>query len=209
MSVATRPWLRFYGDVPATLEYPTIRVDEAVARAADRTPDAVAYDFLGTTATYRELQERIERCARGLARLGLGARDRITISMPTSPQGVIAFYAASRLGAVSSMIHPLSAPAEIEHYLTLSDSRFALTLDAFYGQFAQIRESTPLETLILARIGDELSLPKRIGFWATRGRKIPAVPGDADIVWWTDVAKGSTGELPTPTSSANDLATIL
>ena len=53
MSVAARPWLRFYGDVPATLEYRAIRVDEAVARAADRVPDAVAYDFLGTTATYR------------------------------------------------------------------------------------------------------------------------------------------------------------
>ena len=204
-----RPWLRFYGDVPATLEYPAIRVDEAVARSAARAPDAVAYDFLGTRATYRELQERIERCAHGLAALGLGAGDRITISMPTSPQGVIAFYAASRLGAVSSMIHPLSAPAEIAHYLTLSNSRFALTLDAFYGQFAQIRASTPLETLILARIGDELSPAKRIGFWATRGRKIPAVPAAADVVWWRDVAKGASGPLPTPTTSADDLATIL
>ena len=209
MSVAARPWLRFYGDVPPTLEYPAIRVDEAVARAADRVPDAVAYDFLGTTATYRELQEQIERCARGLASLGLGAGDRITISMPTSPQGVIAFYAASRLGAVSSMIHPLSAPSEIAHYLRLSNSRFALTLDAFYGQFAQIRESTPLETLILARIGDALSVPKRIGFWATRGRKIPSVPADADVVWWRDVAKGAQIEVPTPTTSADELATIL
>ena len=208
MSVATRPWLRFYGDVPATLEYPAIRVDEAVARAAAHVPDAVAYDFLGTTATYRELQERIERCARGLASLGLGPGDRITISMPTSPQGVIAFYAASRVGAVSSMIHPLSAPAEIAHYLTLSKSRFALTLDAFYGQFAQIRAETPLETLVLARIGEELSLPKRIGFWATRGRTIPAVPAEAEVVWWRDVAKGAGGELATP-ASADELATIL
>jgi long-chain acyl-CoA synthetase len=209
VSVASRPWLRFYGDVPATLEYPAIRVDEAVVRAASRVPNAVAYDFLGTTVTYRELQERIERCARALASLGLGPGDRITISMPTSPQGVIAFYAASRIGAVSSMIHPLSAPAEIAHYLTLSKSRFALTLDAFYGQFAQIRDQTPLETLILARIGDELSLPKRIGFWATRGRKIPSVPADADVVWWRDVEKGAGGELATPATSADDPATIL
>jgi long-chain acyl-CoA synthetase len=210
VSVATsRPWLRFYGDVQATLEYQAIRVDEAVARAAARVPDAVAYDFLGTTATYRQLHERIERCARGLASLGLGPGDRITISMPTSPQGVIAFYAASRIGAVSSMIHPLSAPAEIAHYLTLSKSRFALTLDAFYGQFAQIRHETPLETLILARIGDELSLPKRMGFWATRGRKIPAVPSDADVVWWRDVGQGAGGELATPATSSDELATIL
>jgi len=209
MTIATRPWLRFYGDVPATLEYPSLRMDEAVERAAARAPAADAYDFLGTTTTYGELQERIERCARGLARLGLSAGDRITISMPTSPQGVIAFYAASRLGAVSSMIHPLSAPDEIAHYLTLSSSRFALTLDAFYRQFAEIRDRTPLETLILARIGDELSLPKRLGFWATRGRKIPAVPEDAAVVWWRELMDGEAIPLAEPETVPEELGTIL
>jgi long-chain acyl-CoA synthetase len=209
VSVATRPWLRFYGEVPATLEYPAIRVDEAVARAAAHVPDAVAYDFLGTTATYRELQERIERCARGLASLGLGPGERITISFPSVAPAVMELYAVSLVVAVSRLMLTLSAPAEIAHYLTLSKSRFALTLDAFYGQFAQIRAQTPLETLILARIGDELSLPKRIGFWATRGRKIPAVPAEAEVVWWRDVAKGAGGELASSATSADELATIL
>ena len=34
----TKPWLRFYGDVPPTLDYPAIRVDEAVRRSAARVP---------------------------------------------------------------------------------------------------------------------------------------------------------------------------
>ncbi len=209
MNLEARPWLRFYGDVPVSLEYPPIRVDEVVARTADRLPDAVAYDFLGSTATYAELTDAIDRCARGLAAIGLRPGDRITISMPTSPQGVIAFYAASRLGAVSSMIHPLSAPDEIAHYLTLSDSRLAMTLDAFYGRFAEVRDRTPLETLVLARIGDALSLPKRVGFWATRGRKIPAVPADAGVVWWNDVMSSAGPEIRTPATDPDDLATIL
>lgn len=205
----TRPWLRFYGDVPTSLEYPMLRVDEVVARTAERLPDAMAYDFLGSTATYAELAAAIDRCARGLWALGLRPGDRITISMPTSPQGVTAFYAASRLGAVSSMIHPLSAPDEIAHYLTLSRSRFALTLDAFYGRFAEVRDGTPLETLVLARIGDELSLPKRVGFWATRGRKIPSVPADPGIVWWKDLMRAAGPEVAVPTAKPDELATIL
>lgn len=52
----------------------------------------MAYDFLGRTATYRELLAEIDRCADGLAALGLGPRDRMTISMPTSPQGVPTFH---------------------------------------------------------------------------------------------------------------------
>lgn len=205
----TRPWLQFYGDVPHNLDYPTLRLDEAVTRTAARIPDAVAYDFLGHTATYCELSEAIERCARGLVALGLRPRDRITISMPTSPQGVVAFYAASRVGAVSSMIHPLSTPDEIAHYLALSGSRFALTLDAFYGRFAEIRSRTPLERLVLARISDELSPVKRLGFWVTRGRKIPRVPPAADVVWWSELGDESHPDIPLPAIDPDELGTIL
>ncbi|MGI9658590.1 MAG: AMP-binding protein [Gaiellaceae bacterium] len=205
----TKPWLQFYGDIPQSLEYPRIRLDEVVARSAARLPEERAFDFLGSTTTYAELNAAIERCAAGLAALGVKPDDRITISMPTSPQGVIAFYAASRLGAVSSIIHPLSTPDEIAHYLTLSDSRFALTLDAFYGRFAEILDRTPLETLILARIPDELSGLKRLGFWATRGRKIPSVPADADVTWWTELMGGSHAPIPEPVGDPDELATIL
>ena len=95
VTAAERPWLRFYGDVPETLEYPEVTLYEALMTSVRRTPDAVAYDFFGTTATYRELGEEVDRFADALASLGLGAGDRMTISMPTCPQGVIAFYRRS------------------------------------------------------------------------------------------------------------------
>jgi len=204
-----RPWLRFYGDVPATLDYPPVSLYQAVMNSVRRVPDAIAYEFLGYRSTYREFGEAIDRCAGALHRLGLRQGDRLTISMPTSPQGVIAFYAAIRLGAVPSMIHPLSTAPEIEFYLKLSRSRFALTLDAFYGRFAEVRERTPLETLILARIPDYLSLLKRVGFWITRGRRIPAVPRDAHIHWWSDLMAETRAEAPVAQVDPHDMAAIL
>jgi long-chain acyl-CoA synthetase len=186
-TATARPWLRFYGDVPHTLDYPEIGLYEALAESAAGRPQHTAVDFLGSTLTYGELFDAVDRCAEALAGRGLAAGERITISMPTSPQGVIAFYAAAKLGAVSSFIHPLSTAQEIEGYLTMSGSRFALTLDAFYGPFAEVRDRTPLETLILARISDYLSPVKRLGFWATRGRKIPKVPADAPVLWWSQL----------------------
>ena len=137
-------------------------------------PDAIAWDFLDTTSTYRELLAAIDRCADALAALGLRRGERMLISMPTSPQGVIAFYAANKLGAVPALIHPLSTAPEIEHYLNASGARIALTLDAFYERFAPLEPKLPLETLILARIPDYLSPLKRFGFWLTKGRKIAA-----------------------------------
>jgi long-chain acyl-CoA synthetase len=206
--VETRPWLAHYGDVPATLDYPDVGLYEALSRSARARTDAPAADFLGAVLTYGELLGAVDRCAAGLAEAGLGVGDRITISMPTSPQGVIAFYAAAKLGAVSSLIHPLSTPAEIEGYLTRSGSRVALTLDVFYGAFAEVRDRTPLETLILARIPDYLPLPKRLGFWATRGRKIPRVPAEADVVWWRELV-GTSSDVAAAAVGSSDLAAVL
>ncbi len=204
-----RPWLKFYGAVPATLDYPQETVYEAVMRSARERPDAIAFDFFGRTDTYRELGDTIDRCADALASLGLAAGERITIATPTCPQGVIAFYAAAKLGAVPSMIHPLSTAGEVEAYLRLSNSRMALTLDALYDRFAEGRERTPLETLILTRIQDYLPRLQRLGYWWTRGRKLPALPSDAPVTWWGELLSRPHRRAPAAVVDTNDPAAIL
>jgi len=205
----TKPWLKFYGDIPESVDYPRVTMYEAVMRTVERCPDAVAYDFLGYTSTYRRFGHEIDRCADALASLGMKKGDRITISMPTTPQGIICFYAANKLGAVCAMIHPLSTAREIEFYLNSSRSRFALTLDAFYGKFAEVRERTPLETLILTRIPDYLTGIKKIGFNLTKGRKIPKVPKDPMVRWWSDLMKDSHPEAPKADMQTDEMAVIL
>jgi long-chain acyl-CoA synthetase len=186
-----RPWLSSYGDVPEALDYPEISIDEAVMRSVREFPDAVAFDFLGRTATYRELGEAIDRCAEALA--GLEPGDRLTISMPTSPQGIVAFYAASRLGAVSSLIHPLSTSKEIAQYLDISGSTIALTLDMFYARFAEAEPERPLQSLVLTRVSDALPFHKRVGYRLTKGRKVPPVPSDSRVRWWSDLGEHADG----------------
>jgi long-chain acyl-CoA synthetase len=207
--MAELPWLAFYGDVPATLDYPEIGLYEALAGSVARRPDATAVDFLGFALTYAELLAAVDRCADGLAAHGLGVGDRITISTPTCPQGVIAFYAAAKLGAVSSLIHPLSTADEIRGYLNVSRSRVALTLDLFYGQLAEAREGTSLETLVLGRVPDYLSLPKRLGFWWKRGRSIPRVPADETVVWWSQLLRSDRQSQRMAQVATDDLASLL
>ncbi|MFZ1910576.1 MAG: AMP-binding protein [Burkholderiales bacterium] len=209
MSTLPFPWLRFYGRVPATLDYPQCTLYEAVAATARRLPEAIAWDFFGATSSYRRLIEDIDRCAALLAGLGLGRGERLLISMPTSPQGVIAFYAANRLGAVPALIHPLSAPPEIAHYLDASGARLALTLDAFYGTLAAAQPKRPLEKILLARIPDYLPPLKALGFRLTKGRKIPRVPPDPRVHWWSEEMKKKHSPAKAATASAADPAAIL
>jgi long-chain acyl-CoA synthetase len=210
MSTATtRPWLRFYARVPESLDYPEVTLYEAVALAAARVPDAIAWDFLDTTSSYGEFLTAIDRCADALASLGLKCGDRLLISMPTCPQGIVAFYAASKLGAVPAMIHPLSTGPEIESYLNAIGARIALTLDAFYRVFASLSPKVPLETLILARIPDYLPPLKKLGFWVTKGRKIRRVPADARVHWWADLMAASHPAVSRATTTTDDAAAIL
>jgi len=204
-----RRWTKFYGDIPQTLNYPRKSLYEVVMDTVKSMPDAVATDFFGATMTYRQLGRYIDRTADMLASLGFVAGDRITISMPTSPQGVAAVYAANKLGGVASMIHPLSPAKEVHDYLTMSKSRFALTLDAFYPIFDEARDGTGLETLILARISDEMPTLTRIGFKVTVGRKIRKVPDNADIVWWHKAMPLKNPKSEKVDVKADDLAAIL
>jgi long-chain acyl-CoA synthetase len=204
-----KPWLKFYQHVPQTIDYPRVTMYEAVRQSADRCLDSIAYDFLDYTSTYRQFVSEIDKCADALAAIGLKKGDRITISMPTSPQGIICFYAANKLGAVSSMIHPLSTTKEIEFYLNVAKSRFVLTLDAFYSKFKDLKETTPLETLILSRIPDYLGPLKRIGFNLTKGRLIPKVPPDPMVKWWKDLMNGNYPPAVQAQMDTDEMAVIL
>jgi long-chain acyl-CoA synthetase len=204
-----RPWLRFYGAVAPSIDYPRITLYEAVVATAQRSPDAVAWDFFGTTCTYRDLVAAIDRAANALASLALKAGDRLLISMPTAPAGVIAFYAANRLGVVAALIHPLSTAPEITHYLDVTGARVVLTLDAFHGVMASVRPRQPLTHILLSRIGDDLSPLKRLGFWLKKGRKIPTVPADPRVRWWADFTAEAHASTAPAARHTEDPAAIL
>ncbi len=203
------PWHRYYGTVPKSIDYPKVTMYEAVALTAAKFPEAVAWDFMGRTSTYSEFLNEIDYFANALAKSGLQRGDRITIAMPTTPQGIICFYAANRLGAVASMIHPLSTESEIEFYLTVSESKIALTVDAFYGKFKQVANRSGLKRLILTRIPDYLPLLKGIGFKLLKGRKIPKVPADPLVVWWQDLMQQPAPAAPKSDMAPDDMAAIL
>ncbi|MBQ8909660.1 MAG: AMP-binding protein [Oscillospiraceae bacterium] len=183
---AKTPWKDYMGDVPMHIEYFQGSMFEAVENIAKKYPKNVAFDFMGKSTSYPELVSNVEACAKSLKAIGVGAGDRVTIAMPNCPQAIYMFYAINRIGALANMIHPLSAEKEIEFYLNESDSVAAITLDQFYGKFANIRPNTKLQHLIIASIGDALSPVMKVGYALTQGRKIPKLPADAPVIRWKD-----------------------
>jgi long-chain acyl-CoA synthetase len=180
------PWVRFYGRVPAHLDYPDKNLYELISDAAQKYPANTAWDFLGTKCTYKDFIIEIDKCASALKGIGLSKGDTVTICLPNIPQAVIMLYALNKIGAIASMIHPLSAPKEIEFYLNESSSDCAITLNAFYENFAGILSNTKCKKVILAKITDYLGLVKKIGFQLTKGRKIKAIPSKQPVIYWNE-----------------------
>ena len=211
MSISsTAPWLDFYGDTPRSIDYPQKTMYQMVEAAAKKYPNNIAYDFMGKKTTYAAFLKRIDAAAKALLALGIRKGDRVSICMPNTPQGVDCFYALNRIGAVSNMIHPLSAPHEIAFYLNLSHSKAILTLDQFYPKLQTVQNmlDAPVQILI-ARIQDELPSLLGIGYALTEGRKIPKLPKKGYTLWTDALAVGRRNPLPPIDGLASDVASIL
>ncbi len=207
----TRPWLRSYAGVAETIDYPRVTLYERLAKTARENADKVAWEFTvgGMTATYREFLAQVDAFADGLAAAGFKEDDVMTISMPTSPQGIIPVYAVNKLGGVASMIHPLSPPPQIKMYLNMSRSTWALTLDAFYRQFDEVLHETPVKRLVISKLGDFLPRGFKLLFWLSKGRKIPKVPPDPRVVWFSELQRGSSAQAPKSGKGPDDTAIVL
>ena len=155
---ASAPWLKYYGEVPHHLTYPQKTIYQMVRDAAIRDAKLPAYEFMGKKTTFAQFMEKIDQTAQAFLAMGIRKGDRVTICMPNCPQALHAFYGLNRIGAVSNMIHPLSAAGEIKFYLNFSHSKCILTLDQFYAKIAPIMPELDNKDckLLLAKIEDEL-----------------------------------------------------
>lgn len=183
------PWKKANGELPLTQEYFNGSMYEKVLDTAKKYPNGIALTFMGKNITYKKLIEEIKACAKSLRVLGIREDDKITLAMPNCPQAIYMLYAINLVGAVANMVHPLSAEKEIEHYLNASGSIMVVTLDQFYHKIEAIRHTTKLQTIIIARIKDELSRPIKAGYMLTEGRKIARIPSNAPVFQWPDFIK--------------------
>ncbi len=207
---AKAPWLNFFGEMPHSIDYPKLTVYQLLAKNAREYPQLPAYEFQNKVTTYGQFLKRIDRAAKALYALGIRKGDRVTICMPNTPQAVDCFYALNRLGAVSNMIHPLSAKEEIIFYLNISKSKAILTLDRFYGKVHSAVERSECKPLLLiARIQEELTPLLKLGFNLTDARKFPRLPKDDSYVLWSEALKNGAVSLPADEGRYDDCAGIL
>ena len=208
---ASAPWLKYYGNTPASLEYPHKTMYELVASAAKKYPDHTAYIFMGKKTSYTEFLKRIHAAAKGLYKMGIRKGDKVTICMANTPQALDCFYALNRIGAIPNMIHPLSAAQEIAFYLNFSGSKAILTLDQFYEKVASIQPQLKNPTTVLiAKVADELPIPLNVLYPMTKAaRAVKKLPKTGYTLWYDMVRAGKDVKLPPIENRYDECGAIL
>lgn len=215
MNTPNAPWLKYFGDIPVHLDYPSGSMYEAVRESAQRLKkmNSVAYEFQGKKTTYKQFLNKIELLGKAYRSIGINEGDTVTVCMPNTPQGVDTFYALNRIGAVPAMIHPLSAVGEIAFYINTAQSKAVLVVDLFYEKVLEaLKQVDHPVKVVVAHIKDELPFPLNMLYPLTLKKKPAPLPKDnKDIIDWADFvsagkkAPALTNEFP----KKDDTAVIL
>ncbi len=106
-------------------------LDRHLATRGDKT--AIIWEgddpLLSEHITYRQLHERVCRCANALIALGVQPGDRVTIYLPMIPEAAVAMLACARIGAVHSVVFGGFSPDSLAGRIADCGSAVIITAD--------------------------------------------------------------------------------
>lgn len=88
-------------------------IDSILRLQADRIPDRPALTFNGRTLTYGQLDDRCNRLADSLSRLGVGPGDRVAFLGRNQPEHFEIVFAVAKLGGVTVGMNWRLSPSEL------------------------------------------------------------------------------------------------
>lgn len=210
---ASRPWLAHYpeglgAEIPPT-DFAT--VGEFAVAAMRKWSDRPAFENMGTTLTYRDL-DRLSRSfaayLRGVA--GLNAGDRIVIVMPNVLQFPVAVFGALRAGLIPVNANPLYTATELRGIFAEVLPRAVVVLENFAHVVDRAIAGTSVERVVVTGVGDLFPSPKRVAIEVALrlGKKIPPYELPGRVGFRGALAAGARLELPAVVADRDDVALL-
>jgi fatty-acyl-CoA synthase len=147
------------GGSPVTLSYahgacdrPLLgdTIGESLERTAARVPDAEALVSVhqGVRYTYAELNDAVDRLARGMLAAGIRRGDRVGVWSPNRSEWPLVQFATAKVGVILVNINPSYRRSELEYVLGQSGCRWLIAAQTCRGSdyvamVQSIRDSLP------------------------------------------------------------------
>ena len=171
--------------------------------------DRPAFENLGVTLSYRELDRLSRDFGAYLLSLGLSPGDRVALMMPNILQYPVAMFGALRSGLTVVNTNPLYTARELRHQLVDSGASCIVILENFAHVLAAVLPDTSVKHIVITAVGDLAHFPKRtvVNFVLRHVRH--AVPGyqlPNAVPFRTALAVGATREFQSPPVAPGDIA---
>ncbi len=190
---------------------------EAIRRTMEDFPEKMAFDYLGVTFTYKDLDEASNQFANMLIENGFKKGDVVGINLPNTPEYLMGVIGTLKVGCIVSGVSPLLSDIQMQYQLndlgTGGNKVALLTLDAiFAGRLVKIVSKLPqLKLVITTSVGGYLPKIKQV-----LGKLIGKIPkgkvtpleGITVIDFHKDLLPTYSKELPTVKTTPDDLAFI-
>src|SRR5437016_5423284 len=157
-----KPWFaRWPADLPRSLTYPDVPVQDLLRRTAGQHGERPAVRFYGKTLTYRDLDAAVDRFAAGLRAIGVRAGDRVSLLLPNTPHFMVAFFAVLRAGAIVVQTNPILTPRELEVLWNDAGVETVVALDLFWHNLSKAKAGTQVQRVVVCDAAEFLRTPLR------------------------------------------------
>lgn len=179
-------WDKYYKEEERNIEVPNISIYEYFEDVSEDYRHSTAINYFNNKMTFATFLDKIDLCARALKSQGIREGDVVTICMPNTPEAVISFYAINKIGAISNMLHPLSAEQEIKNSLNSTKSVMLIAINLSYEKIKNIIDETSVYKTVIVSAGDSMPSLLGFGYYLTQGRKITAPKKSEKNIFWND-----------------------
>ncbi len=210
--MSDQPWLEFYPEgTPHTIDPDQYHsLPEMFEEAFKKYGDRSAFENFGKAISFNELDQLSQSFAAYLINdLGLKKGDKIALQMPNLLQYPIAMFGALRAGLTVVNTNPLYTPSEMKHQFNDSGAKAVVILENFACNLQEILSDTPIETVIITRMGDMLGGLKGalVNFVVKKVKKmVPPFKIDGAVPFKETLAKGAGHTFDAPFVAHDDLA---
>lgn len=101
-----RVWLKWFPAESLHREIARNTIYEYIRAKCMARPDGKALYYYGTSVTYRQLLEKIDRCAEAFYGMGIREGDYVSFLTPTTPEAIYSMYGLNKIGAIGNFIDP-------------------------------------------------------------------------------------------------------
>lgn len=188
-----RPWLKHFPASSLGEKMLKRTIYAYVKSNCEKIGDSKALYYYGTSVTYKQLLDKIDRTAEAYQAMGVKRGDMVSFLTVTLPEAIYSMYALNKIGATGNFIDPRMDVQRIIDAVSGVHSKLLVTIDLAYPKVVKMRESVKVDNVVVVSANDSLPVVAK-AYRALTTKNKPRIPNVDDVILWKDFLKRGKGQ---------------